>query len=80
VSEQKPSSVRSSEAGLEKPLTKVRVRLVGEDGNTFAVIGRVRRALRQAGHADLAAKYTEEAMSGDYNNVLRTTMKYVSVY
>ena len=56
----------------------VHVQLSGEDGNAFFIIGRVRKALRQAGveNSELDA-FSEEAMSGDYDNVLRTAMKWV---
>ncbi len=37
----------------------VSVRLTGEDGNVFAVIGRTARALRRAGFPDEAAAYAE---------------------
>lgn len=57
----------------------VTVKLVGEDGNAFAILGRVSRALRQAGHADAADAFREEATSDDYNHLLRTAMRYVEV-
>jgi hypothetical protein len=58
----------------------VAVPLVGEDGNAFAILGRVTKALRQAGvdPADVAA-FQQEAMSGDYHTVLRTVMEWVDV-
>jgi hypothetical protein len=59
------------------PKTDVRVKLVGEDGNAFAIMGRVSKALKRAGHADLAEKYLQEAQSGDYNHLLVTTLEYV---
>jgi len=55
----------------------VEVKLVGEDGNAFAIIGRVMKALRRAGHPEGAKDFEEEATSGDYNNLLCTAMKYV---
>ena len=59
---------------------KPTVKLVGGDGNAFAIIGKTRRALRKAGASpDVIAKYAKEAMGGDYGNVLVTTMKYVNV-
>ena len=61
------------------PITDVKVKLVGEDGNAFSIIGRVRRELRRAGRADLVEEFTKEATSGDYNKVLQTAMKYVDV-
>lgn len=58
----------------------VQVLLSGEDGNAFMIIGRVRAALRRAGvPSDTCNEFSEEAMSGDYDNVLRTAMKWVSV-
>ncbi len=58
----------------------ITVRLLGEDGNAFAIMGRVTRAMRRAG---LAASeidaFRKEAMSGDYDRVLQTCMKWVKV-
>ena len=59
------------------PKTNVRVKLVGEDGNAFSIIGRVSQALRRGGHADLVDEFREEAMSGDYNHLLATCLEYV---
>jgi len=59
--------------------TNVKVKLVGKDGNAFAILGRVSKALRKAGYPDLAKEFLEEAMSGDYNHLLQTCMKYVEV-
>ena len=61
------------------PKTDVRVKLVGEDGNAFAVLGKVSKALRRAGHEELAKEFLREATSGDYDNLLRTAMEYVEV-
>ena len=38
------------EDDLLAPITNVKVRLVGEDGNAFAILGRCRAALRKAGY------------------------------
>ena len=61
------------------PKTDLTVNLVGEDGNGFAVLGVVRRALQRAGYHDLAGQYIEDATKGDYDNLLRVTMDYVNV-
>ncbi len=54
------------------------VRLVGEDGNAFAIMGRVTKALRRAGFDNEVVKaYQKEATSGDYDNLLRVTLGYV---
>ncbi len=58
----------------------VDVQLTGRDGNAFAVLGAVNKALKEAGHADLARQFMAEAMSGDYAHMLTTAMEYVNVY
>ena len=57
----------------------VRVRLSGEDGNVFAIIGRVRRALVQAGADDDDVKsFVSEMMgAGSYDEALQTVMRWV---
>lgn len=73
-------AVSNGIAGLvDMPLTDIEVNLSDSDGNSMMIIGAVRRALRRGGHADLIDAFTEEAASGDYDNVLRTAMKYVDV-
>ena len=63
-------------AEYEKPT----VTCIGEDGNAFAIMGRVMKAMRRAGAPqELIAQYQKEATSGDYDNLLRVTMKYVEV-
>ena len=50
------------------------------DGNAFAIIGSVTKALRRSGVSrEEIDQYCEESMSGDYDNLLRTTMKWVTV-
>ena len=62
---------------MEKPTVK----LLGEDGNAFAIMGTVAKALKKAGfsqeHID---KYYEESSSGDYDNLIRVAMKYANIY
>lgn len=62
-----------------KPITNITVKLVGEDGNAMTIMGKVSKALRNGNKGDLVDKYIEEATSGDYDNLLRVTMKYVIV-
>lgn len=58
----------------------VHVRLTGTDGNAFAIMGTVARALREAGvPKEEIDEYREESMSGDYDNLLRTAMRWVNV-
>lgn len=58
---------------------EVNVPLVGEDGNAFAILGRVQKAMRRAGvpKEELDA-YFAEATSGDYDHLLRVTMEWVN--
>lgn len=57
----------------------VTVQLTGSDGNAYAVMGAVSRALRKAGHADQVSAFQAEATSGDYNHLLATAMSWVDV-
>jgi hypothetical protein len=57
----------------------VEVELVGEDGNAFAIMARVSNALKKAGvNQEEVDAYMQESMSGDYDNLLRTAMKWVT--
>lgn len=45
--------------------------LVGVDGNAFYVMAYVIRAMKREGYSkELIDSYTQEAMSGDYDNLL----------
>lgn len=55
-----------------------KVKLIGEDGNAFAILGRVMMAMKRAGLSkEVQDAYYAEATSGDYNHLLATTMKWV---
>jgi len=56
------------------------VELVGSDGNAFAIMGKCARAARRAGWTkEQIAAFQSECMSGDYDNLLQTAMKYFDV-
>jgi hypothetical protein len=56
------------------------VQLIGTDGNAYALLGKVNRALRQAGIADEERQaFLQEATAGDYNNLLAVIMTWVIV-
>lgn len=62
------------------PLTNVRVRLVGENGNAFNILGKVRAALRQAGYDnEFIEEFGRKATSGDYNHLLAVVSEYVTI-
>ena len=59
---------------------EIEVQLTGNDGNAFAIMGVVRQALKQADVSkDEVAEYTKQSMSGDYDNLLRVAMSWVTV-
>lgn len=59
-----------------KPVLK----LVGTDGNAFAILGAAQREAKRAGWTtDQWNTVKTEAMSGDYNHLLQTIMKHFSV-
>jgi hypothetical protein len=64
----------------EPKYPNIEVQLTGEDGNAFFIIGRTRRALQRGGvPQEQIEEYTRIARSGDYDNVLQTTMRWVTV-
>jgi hypothetical protein len=59
---------------------EIEVKLSDNDGNAFAIMGAVRQALRRAGVSrDEIDKYTGESTAGDYDNLLRVAMQWVTV-
>lgn len=58
---------------------KPTVKLVGEDGNAFSILARVRRALIDAKMPEEASAFMKEATSGNYDHLLATVCKYVNV-
>jgi len=61
-------------------MTKPNVELTGSDGNAMAIIAKCRKALQRTGCTkEEIKKFTDEATSGDYDNVLQTAMKWCEV-
>ncbi|HMV57027.1 MAG TPA: hypothetical protein PKD38_07450 [Nitrospira sp.] len=59
---------------------EVVVKLVGESGNAFAILGTVKRALRKAKVSEAEIdEFYREATSGDYDNLLRTCAQWVTL-
>lgn len=53
--------------------------LRGVNGNALSVVEYVKNAMRQEGASkEQIERYVEEALSGDYNKVLRISMEYLS--
>ena len=58
----------------------IRVRLVGEDGNAFAILGICQREARRQGvSAEEVRAFMQEAMAGDYDHLLVTCQKWFAV-
>lgn len=71
---------RAQAAGVKFP---VAVRLVGTDGNAFAILSKVQRALEKCGATREDVKEFLDAATApgnDYNDLLRVVMDYVEVY
>ena len=65
---------------MKPPLSKPTVKLIGQDGNAFAIMGNIKRALKRAGaDKEYIDEYIKEATSSDYNHLLAVSMKYVEV-
>lgn len=68
------------EDDLQSPITNVKVRLVGEDGNAWVILGRCRAAMRKAGYPQtFIDTFVTEATAGNYDDLLATVMRYVVV-
>ena len=65
---------------MTEPKTGVTVKLIGQDGNVFSIIGNVSKALKRAGRSDLAKEFSEKAFgSASYNDVLNLVQTYVHI-
>ncbi len=60
---------------VELKQTGIKVKLVGTDGNAFALLGTVTAALRRGKiGSDFIKAFQKEATSGDYHHLLCTCM------
>ena len=58
----------------------VQVPLIGRDSNALAVVAAVSRALEQAGvRQEEITNFYDEALTGDYNTVLQTALRWITV-
>lgn len=65
---------------VEPYYPNVTVKLIGKDGNAFAILGTVRKALKRAGvPSEEVERFSKEATGGDYNQLLGTVMRWVEV-
>ena len=64
---------------MEVKYPQVKVKLVGEDGNIFFIMGRVTQAMRRAGLGqEIQKQFIKEVTSShNYDNALQVVMKWV---
>ena len=61
-------------------MKKPKLKLVGEDGNAFAIIGRAISAAKKAGWTkEQIEEYRVSATAGDYDNLIVVTLKHFNV-
>jgi len=59
---------------------KPELKLIGEDGNVFFILGKAVREAKRAGWSEeKIEKFKEDAMSGDYDHALQTCFKYFDI-
>jgi hypothetical protein len=62
------------------PTTKPVLKIIGTDGNAFALLGRAFKAARQAKWSpEQVAAFKQKATSGDYDQLLATLAEYFDV-
>ena len=60
---------------------EVEVKLVGKDGNAFAILGRVCEALKRAEVPQAEVdEFMAQATAGDYDHLLHVVMEWVTVH
>lgn len=65
---------------MELKYPNIEVELSGTDGNSFAVLGKVKKALMRNGvPPGEIERFLEDATSGDSDHLLQTCMKWVDV-
>lgn len=65
---------------MKKPTKKPKIKLVGMNGNAYNILGIAKKALINANaDTEYVDQYLEEAMSGNYDHLLLTTMEYCEV-
>ena len=66
-----------SESVSEPKYPTVTVRLSNEDGNSFSILGRCRRAVKRKRLSEEVFKeFHKEATSGDHDHLLQTVFKF----
>jgi hypothetical protein len=64
---------------LDAKYPDIHVQLSGKDGNAMSIVSAVSRAMRKTVPSAKIDEFVNEALSGDYDNVLQTAMRWVDV-
>ncbi len=65
---------------MRAPERKPIVKLTGQDGNAFFIMGKIQQALKKGGaDKEYIDQYMNQAMSGDYIHLLAISMDYVDI-
>jgi hypothetical protein len=65
---------------MEPIYPNITVKLIGQNGNAFNLLGIMSKAMRKNGvPKEEIDKFTKEATAGDYDHLLGTCMKWVDV-
>ena len=76
-----PNDIGLVPPGVGVDVRKPKLRLVGADGNAFAILGRAFEAARASGWSiDHWKKFRDEAMSSDYDHLLATCVEHFDVH
>jgi hypothetical protein len=74
------SAITDKEVTMVPKYPDITVQLTGTDGNAYALLGRVSRALRRAGVCQAERDiFMQEATQGNYAELLQTIMRWVEV-
>lgn len=69
-----------TDVAIDVKYPHINVEMVGEDGNALSIIGRCLREMRRAGCTqEQRDEFQKEVVSGDYNHVLMTVMKFFNI-
>ncbi len=81
VKEMFEATDRAEAMRKEREEKKPKLKLVGKDGNAFAVLAFAKDAAHKAKWSkERMDAFFKEAMSGDYNHLLATCMNHFDVY
>lgn len=69
-------STRMTNSVINPKYPNIRIKLVGEDGNAFSILGRVQEAMRQNNIEDQWEEFLREATSGNYDNLVLTVITW----